>query len=262
MVLKDNKFLVTGAASGIGKALVLALIEQGASVVALDLNQEALLALEKETDKKKLKTKVLDITDKKATTEIATEYMDIDGIINNAGIIQPFLRVGELDYKAIERVMQVNFYGTLYLTKAFLPHLLKRPEGYIINVSSMGGFLPVPGQGIYGASKAAVKLFTEALYAELRDTNVHVSIVFPGATNTNITKNSNVTAPKDTTATNYSLTSPEEAARKIIRGILKNKSRIFTGKDSRSMDFLYRISPTFATNLIARKMKSLLGGIE
>ncbi|WP_252629481.1 SDR family oxidoreductase, partial [Enterobacter sp. JH539] len=90
--------------------------------------------------------------------------------INNAGIIQPFVKIDQLGYEVVERVFNVNFYGTLYMTKTFLPHLLTRPEAHIVNVSSMGGFLPVPGQTIYGASKAAVKLFTEGLHSELADT--------------------------------------------------------------------------------------------
>src|SRR5690606_11676546 len=98
-------------------------------------------------------------------------------------------------YDAIDRVMNVNFYGTLYMTKAFLPHFLERKEAHIVNLSSMGGFLPVPGQSVYGASKAAIKILTEGLYAELLETPVNVSVVFPGATNTNITKNSDVKTP-------------------------------------------------------------------
>ena len=82
------------------------------------------------------------------------------------------MTVEDLDYATIERVLNVNLMGTIYLVKAFLPHLKARPEAHIANVSSMGGFLPVPGQVMYGASKAAVKLLTEGLYAELLDTNV------------------------------------------------------------------------------------------
>jgi short-subunit dehydrogenase len=95
-----------------------------------------------------------------------------------------------LPYDAIERVLNVNLYGVIYMTKAFLPHLLTRPEAHIVNVSSMGGFFPVPGQSLYGASKAAVKLLTEGLYSELIDTNVRVTAVFPGAIATNISQNS------------------------------------------------------------------------
>src|SRR5699024_1543881 len=94
---------------------------------------------------------------------ILERFGSIDGIINNAGIIQPMSPVAELGYALIDRVMAVNFYGVVYMTKTFLPHLLSMPEAHIVNTSSMGGFLPVPGQTIYGASKAAVKLFTEGL---------------------------------------------------------------------------------------------------
>lgn len=155
--------------------------------------------------------------------------------------------------------MNVNFYGTLYMTKAFLPHLLERPEAYIVNVSSMGGFLPVPGQSIYGASKAAVKLFTEGLYAELLDTNVHVSVVFPGATKTHITENSGVKAPTmPGRGQSFQMLSAANAAAIIVTGIEKNSPQIFTGKDSRLMNRLYRINPIYATKLIAKQMKALL----
>ncbi|OMF28233.1 SDR family NAD(P)-dependent oxidoreductase [Paenibacillus sp. FSL H8-0259] len=113
------------------------------------------------------------------------QHGKVDGIINNAGIIHPFLKVNELEYDKIKLVMDINFYGTLYMVKSFLPYLLKRPVVHIANVSSMGGFLPVPGQTIYGASKAAVKLLTEGLRAELKDTNVKVTLVFPGGVSTN-----------------------------------------------------------------------------
>ncbi|MCA9331207.1 SDR family NAD(P)-dependent oxidoreductase, partial [Candidatus Saccharibacteria bacterium] len=152
----------------------------------------------------------------------------------------------------------VNFYGTLYMTKAFLPSLLKRSEAHIVNVSSMGGFLPVPGQSVYGASKAAVKLLTEGLYDELLQTSVHVSLVFPGATATNITHNSGVDMKTPAGSGGYSMLSPDAAAKIIVNGIERNKPQIFTGRDSKLMNLLYRLSPVYATKLIARQMKSLL----
>ena len=97
-----------------------------------------------------------------------TRFGAVDGLIHCAGIIQPFVKVKDLDHAAIDRVFNINWWGTLNLNRAFLPVLLARPAGHIVNVSSMGGFLPVPGQAVYGASKAAVKLLTEALYAECR----------------------------------------------------------------------------------------------
>lgn len=268
MKLDGKTILVTGAGSGIGKELVLALLGKGAKVAAVDMHEETLKELVtfvgKDADK--VTTHVANISDKKTVgalpKDVIAKQGEIDGIINCAGIIQPFVRINDLEYDAIERVMNVNFYGTLYMVKSFLPELLKRPEAYIVNVSSMGGFLPVPGQSIYGASKAAVKLMTEGLYAELADTNVHVSVVFPGATATNITTNSGMKipdAPKDgKKAQEFPMLSAGECAAQIVRGMENNKMQIFTGKDSNMMNKLYRLNPVFATNLIAKQMKSLL----
>lgn len=265
MKLDGKTILVTGAGSGIGKELVLALLGKGAKVAAVDMHEETLgeLVAFVGKDADKVSTHIANISDKKTVEALPKDVIakqgEIDGIINCAGIIQPFVRINDLEYDAIERVMNVNFYGTLYMIKSFLPELLKRPEAYIVNVSSMGGFLPVPGQSIYGASKAAVKLMTEGLYAELADTNVHVSVVFPGATATNITTNSGMEIPKQSANTKeFPMLPASECATQIISGMEKNKLQIFTGKDSNMMNKLYRLNPVFATNLIAKQMKSLL----
>lgn len=268
MKIHDKTFVVTGAGGGIGSELVLGILARGGRVAAVDLKQEALDALKEKANSDKLSLHALNITDKEAVQALPKAVIEaqgqVDGIINCAGIIQPFTKINELEYDAIERVMNVNFNGTLYMTKEFLPFLLTCPEAHIVNVSSMGGFLPVPGQSIYGASKAAVKLMTEGLYAELLDTPVHVSVVFPGATATNITKNSNVGGPSLDDASDSqkkmaaNMLSPDKAAKTILDGIEANKPQIFTGKDSRLMNRLYRINPVSATKLIAKQMKSLL----
>jgi len=268
MKVADTVFVVTGAGGGIGGELVLALLERGARVAAVDLRKESLRDIQKRAGvhDEQLSLHPLDITDKKAVAKLPEIVIDahgsVDGVINCAGVIQPFVKVNDLDYDAVERVMNINFYGTLYVTKSFLPHLLQRPEAYIANVSSMGGFLPVPGQSVYGASKAAVKLLTEGLYAELLDTPVHVSVVFPGATATDITKNSQVKTPgadgADTAKMTAKTLAPDKAATIILDGIEKNKPQIFTGSDSRFMNKLYRLRPEFATRFIAKQMKALL----
>jgi short-subunit dehydrogenase len=268
MKVQDKVIVVTGGGSGIGRELVLNLLSTGASVAAVDINESALQeTLELAGDKGvKLSTHVVDITHKDAVAKLPeqaiSEHGAVDGLINNAGIIQPFFRVGDLDYAAIERVMNVNFFGTLYVTKAFIPHLLERPEAHIVNVSSMGGFLPVPGQSVYGASKAAVKLLTEGLHSELLNTNVRVTVVFPGAIATNIAANSGLGQSLE--AEHGSGQRPIEplaagkAAQIIIAGMEQNRYRILVGSDSKFMDFLYRVSPKQAANLIFRQMKSLL----
>lgn len=269
MNVQNKVFLVTGAGGGIGSELALELLKRGAKVAAVDLRNESLQALKKRAGDraKSLSTHAINITDRDAVAKlpkaVITKHGAIHGVVNCAGIIQPFVKVNDLNFDVIERVMSVNFYGTLYMTKAFLPHLLKKREAHIVNVSSMGGFLPVPGQSVYGASKAAVKLLTEGLYAELLDTNVHVSVVFPGATNTKITENSDVKTPSVKNAGTADLSArmlpADQAARIIVDGIEKNKPQIFTGSDSKLMNRLYRLNPISATKLIAKQMKSLLG---
>jgi NAD(P)-dependent dehydrogenase (short-subunit alcohol dehydrogenase family) len=268
MKVQNKVIVVTGGGNGIGRELVLNLLAKGARVAAIDINESAL----RETvdlmgsQKDRLSTHVVNITDKDAVAalpeQIIQKHGAVDGLINNAGIIQPFVRVNDLDYAAIERVMNVNFYGALYMTKAFLPHFLKRPEAHITNVSSMGGFLPVPGQSIYGAAKAAVKLLTEGLHSELKNTNVKVTVVFPGAIGTNIAANSGVgiTLPADSGSKQRSIKTlaPSKAAQIIVEGIEKNAYRVFAGSDSAFMDFIYRVSPERAANFIFKQMESLL----
>ena len=207
----------------------------------------------------------VDITDRAAVEalpdQVADALGDVDGIVNVAGIIQPFVRLADLDYDVIERVMNVNLFGTIHVVKAFLPGLLERPVAHVANVSSMGGFLPVPGQTIYGASKAAVKLMTEGLYAELRETNVAVSLVFPGAVKTEITANSGVATPGGPAAAQDSklpMTSVDDAGTMIVDGIEADRFHVYVGKDARVMNLLNRLVPRQSTHLIQRQMKSLL----
>ena len=266
MKVKNKVFVVTGGGGGIGGALIETLLNRGAKVAAVDMRQEFLDKLKDRlgTKSENLSLHALSITDKNAVAKLPAEVIkaqgSIDGLINCAGIIQPFVKVNDLDYEAIDRVMNVNFFGTLYMTKSFLPELLKRPEAHIVNISSMGGFLPVPGQSVYGASKAAVKLFTEGLFAELQDTNVKVTVVFPGATQTDISKNSGVKGPEMPTddQKKIPMLTAMQAAKIIIDGVESNKPQIYTGKDSKSMNLLYRLNPVYATKLIAKQMASLL----
>jgi len=263
--INGKVIVVTGAGGGIGGALASALVDKGAKVAMLDLSTDDMEQIKAGHEHSQdFSIHQLDITDREAVKRlpqaIIKQHGQVDGLINCAGIIQPFVKVNDLDFETVEKVMNVNFYGTLNMTKAFLPHLLDRPDAHIVNVSSMGGFLPVPGQSVYGASKAAVKLLTEGLYAELLDTNVNASVVFPGATDTDITKNSGVETPGEAAAEqqNFPMLSADEAAQIIVAGIEKNKPRILTGKDSKLMNKLYRLAPTSATKLITKQMGSLL----
>jgi NAD(P)-dependent dehydrogenase (short-subunit alcohol dehydrogenase family) len=266
MKIQNKVIVVTGGAKGIGRELVLNLLSRGAMVAAVDIDEAALqeTASLAGVNKQNLSTFVVNITKKTDVealpAQVIAKHGAVDGIINNAGIIQPFVRLNDLGYEAIQRVIDVNFYGTLFMTKAFLPYLLKRPEGHIANISSMGGFLPVPGQTIYGASKAAVKLLTEGLHSELLNTNIHVTIIFPGAIGTNIAVNSGVTGSiKIEKGQSTMKTLPaNKAARIIIDGIEQNRYRILVGSDARFMDFISRLNPESAARFIYNQMKSLL----
>jgi len=267
MKIEGKVFVVTGAGNGMGREIALLLLEKGACVAAVDLNESAL----KETVARageashRLSTHVLNITDREAVFALPDAVIQghgaVDAIINNAGIVQPFVKINDLELADIERVFKVNLWGVVYMTKAFLPHLLKRPEAYIANVSSMGGFLPVPGQTAYGASKAAVSLFTDGLHSELMNTNVHVSTIFPGAIETNITANSGVKIELGDVSKDRSrmkMTTARDAARMIVDGIEKNRYHILVGQDARMMDTIRRLSPERAARFIYSQMRSLL----
>lgn len=262
MKANGKNIVVTGGGSGVGRELVLQLLAKGATVFAVDINLDALnetVRIAGNSDK--LHVYKVDISDREAISSFAQEVIDkhknVDGIINNAGIIQPFIHVNELEMDRIERVMNINFYGTLYMIKAFLPHLLKRPEAHIVNVSSMGGFLPVPGQSVYGASKAAVKLLSEGLSSELADTNVKVSVIIPGGIATDIKKNSDISNKVSAENSNTSMIlTPKKAAERIIVAMEKKKLRSYIGKDCKTMNFLYKLNSTLAMNMINKVMKA------
>lgn len=264
MKVNGKTIVVTGGGAGMGRELVLELAKRGARVAAVDINKEAVLETARlaPESKEKISTHVVNITEREAIEKLVDEVKEfhgtVDGIINNAGIIQPFIDVNDLGYDKIEQVMNVNFYGTLYMVKSFLPELLKRPEAHILNVASMGGFLPVPGQSIYGASKAAVKLMTEGLHSELTDTNVGVTISFPGAIKTNIMQNSKVErkATTDTSGKEYKLTLADDAAKIMIDAIESNAYRVMVGNDAKMMDRMYRVMPKKAAAIIAGKLKN------
>jgi short-subunit dehydrogenase len=256
--------VVTGAGSGMGREIALELLRRGARVAAVDMSEarlkETAALASSRTDA--LATFVVNVTDRSAVEALPQQVVDrfgsVDAIINCAGIIQPFVRLNELDYAAVDRVFDVNWRGTLYMTKTFLPWLLKRPEGHVVNISSMGGFLPVPGQTAYGASKAAVKLMTEGLHSELEGTGVGVTVVFPGGVATNISANSGVTIAATAETTQRKIYPADQAARDIIDGMERNRFRVLVGPDAKLLDRLYRLSPRRAAAFIAGQMKDLL----
>jgi len=266
MRVNGKVIVVTGGGSGMGREMVLELLRRGARVAAVDISAEGLartLELAGENHAR-VSTHVVNIAERAAVEAlpeaVIAAHGAVDGLINNAGIIQKFITFNELTIDEIERVMHINYYGAIFVTKAFLPHLLKRPEGHIVNISSMGGFLPVPGQTIYGSSKAAIKLFTEGLNSELKATAVRVTVVFPGAIDTNITVNSGLMtqAERDNLKSAYKMTTADVAARTILDGMEKDSYRVLVGNDAKMMDIYSRLMPEKAAALIYKNMKNLI----
>jgi NAD(P)-dependent dehydrogenase (short-subunit alcohol dehydrogenase family) len=251
-------WVVTGAGSGMGRELTLELLRRGGRVAAVDLEAGHLAETAALADAgDRLSTHVLNVTDRAGVealpAAVVAAHGAVDGLVNNAGIIQPFVPVADLDEEAIARVMEVNFYGALWMVRAFLPLLRARPEAHIANVSSMGGFFPFPGQTIYGASKAAVKLLTEGLYAELLGTGVRVSVIMPGAVDTAITENSGVDQP-DVEEGSARMTSADKAARTIADGIEHDRLHIYVGPDARLMSLAIKVAPRLAIRFVQQQM--------
>lgn len=267
MKVAGKVIAVIGGGNGIGREVVFELLRRGAKVFAVDIREESLKETADQADAgDRLVTATLDVTDQEAVEALPTQVVDafgeVDGVIIVAGIIQPFVKLHELDDDVIRRVIDVNLYGTIHAIRAFLPELLRRPVAHIATFSSMGGFLPVPGQTVYGASKAAVKLMTEGLYAELLDTPVGVSVVMPGAVATDISANSGVDAPAASQSGKRSrmpMTSAQDAARITVDGIEADDLYIHVGRDSRLMGLAVRLAPRRAIHLIRRQMKALIG---
>ena len=252
--------VVTGAGSGIGRALALELASEGASLALCDWNGAALeeTAQLLEPSGAKVWSQTLDVSRLESVRGFAEGTLQafgaVDIVVNNAGMTLMLNSIEKTDYADFERVLNVNFWGVLYGTREFLPHLRKRPEAALVNVASIFSTSAYPYQGPYTASKFAVRGFTEALRQELQGSSVTVSVVMPGGIRTNIVRNieSGNTAGKEKFARNFdrsAITSAESAARQIVDGIRDKKRRILIGKDARLMDALVRLFPDNYENL-------------
>lgn len=262
MRVENKVFAVTGAGNGMGREVALQLVRRGARVAAIDVNEDALAqtkALAIEPDR--VSTHRGDVTDAGSTEAlpeaIAGVHGDVDGLVNIAGIIHRFVPSAQLSQAEAERVFNVNYWGTVNMCRAFLPGLLKRPEASVTNMSSLSALVAFAGQTLYGASKGAVKQYTEGLYQELRGQNVEVSAIYPGNISTEISKNSGVSM-LDSGGQKVRSTTPRAAGRAIVDGIEHGRFRILVGRDAKMLDVLVRLAPRWTTDLIAKQMASVL----
>ena len=249
----DRVAVVTGAGSGIGRALALDLAARGARLELSDVNASGVAAT---ADRclalgAKAQHHVLDVADRAAVDAHAAQVMDahgrVDLVVNNAGVSMtgPVL---DLTLDEIEWIMGINFWGVVHGTKAFLPHLVANRGAHLVNISSIFGMIAVPGQAAYNASKFAVRGFTEALRQEMLTarTGVSVSCVHPGGIKTNIARGGRFAAGVDGGVTaevfdKLARTTPEVAAATILRGVERDKARIFIGPDAFALDGMQRL---------------------
>ncbi len=258
-IRKDSIAVITGAGSGIGRALAARFAAEGVSGIAIaDISTDGLVETEKLIgDKTKVTVHTVDVADREAMAAFADEVIAaherVTHLINNAGVALGG-RVSEVTLDEIEWLMGVNFWGVVHGTKFFLPHLEKEPSAHIVNISSLFGMIAPPGQAAYCASKFAVRGFTEALRHELEGTNIAVSVVHPGGVKTNIANSARVsTGVKLTTEEIEKLrkfqnkllsrTSPERAAEIIVSGIKTRQPRIIVGPDAAILSRIARIFP-------------------
>jgi NADP-dependent 3-hydroxy acid dehydrogenase YdfG len=248
--------VVTGAGSGIGQALAVELGRSGAKLAISDVDTDGLAHTEQllKAIGATVKADRLDVTERDAFIAYAEQVNDhfgkVNQIYNNAGITF-FGDIEISQFKEIERVMDVDFWGVVNGTKAFLPHLIASGDGHVINVSSTFGLYAVPYQAAYSSAKFAVRAFTQALHQEmlLAGHPVKVATVYPGGIKTAFVRN--MTAAErlgdvDDLVKNFDKrlwsTSPEKAARVILDGVRKNRLRILVGPDARIFDLLARIT--------------------
>jgi NAD(P)-dependent dehydrogenase (short-subunit alcohol dehydrogenase family) len=259
----NNKIVViTGAGSGMGRAYALEFARLGARLALNDFDPAGLaqtLGLLKGTQPKAVYSKAFDVGDKDAMYTFAAEVKAQLGsahvIINNAGIASNGLPVWLKDEADYERTMQVNFFGVLYGTRAFLPQLLENGEGAVVNVSSVFGLVGTPETSDYCASKFAVRGFTEALMVELHESPISVHLVHPGGVKTNIAKG---VEGGEEFADKFLKTDPLDVARHVIKCIRSGKQRIVFGHQSfRVWLASWAMSLERRNRLIFKQMKDL-----
>lgn len=248
---------VTGAASGIGRSLATELARQGAHLALCDVDESGLAATVAmcEGSGVKVTSQLLDVADRAAVyawaDQVAGDHAQVNLVVNNAGVALG-ATIEAISYEDLEWLMGVNFWGVVYGTKAFLPHLRRSGEGHIVNISSVFGLISVPSQSAYNAAKFGVRGFTDALRMELEisGTAVSCTTVHPGGIKTNIARNARIDDSARQLAggevdpdrfDRVAMTSPDRAARRILAAVRANKRRVLVGPDAKFIDLLSRL---------------------
>ena len=251
---------ITGASSGIGRALALQAVQEGAKVALSDVNDQELQETKRlcQTHSQDVLTTVVDVSKRSQVNawadEVAEHFGKVNVIINNAGV-NLSASFEEMSQKDFEWVMDIDFWGVVYGCRAFLPHLKKAEWGHVVNISSLFGIISIPNQSAYNAAKFAVRGFSESLRMELEieGASVGVSSIHPGGVNTNIVNNArfgkqvgrsfSVDQQKEFFTKKLAKTTPENAAKDIFTGIKNNTPRVLVGNDAKVLDAIQRVLP-------------------
>jgi NAD(P)-dependent dehydrogenase (short-subunit alcohol dehydrogenase family) len=268
--LRGRVAVVTGAASGIGRALALELAREGAELALSDVDETGLAESARAAEA--LGTRVsferVDVADcaavERHAASVRARHGRVNLVINNAGVGLG-ATIADMSYEDLAWLMDVDFWGVVHGTKAFLPHLRESGEGHVVNVSSVFGLVAVPGQGAYNAAKFAVRGFTECLRQELEleGANVSATCVHPGGIKTAIARKARVLQRPGSPSREemnarfdrLARTSADAAARAILRGVKRNARRVLIGPDARLIDWLQRLLPAAYQRIIVRQAR-------
>ena len=270
--LSDKVVIITGAGSGIGRALALNLARKGSLLALSDVDEAGLaetVDLVKGAGAREVRSDRLDVSDRAAfeayAEAVVAQFGRVNVVINNAGVALSG-DFADLEWRDIDWVLRINLDGVLNGTKAFLPHLIASGEGHVVNLSSLFGLVSMPGQSIYNASKYAVRGLTEALREEMLIARhpVGVTVVHPGGIKTAIARNARTSAKEDQAATakffdeKLAKMTPEKAAEIIVRGIEKNQARVLVGLDAHAVHWFAKLSGSRYQDIIAKVSTKVL----
>jgi short-subunit dehydrogenase len=273
--LRGAAAAVTGAASGIGRALALELAARGCDLALADRDEAGLQTAAAEIGRahsQKITVHRVDVAEPKQIEEFAqaatSAHPGLNIVVNNAGVAL-LGQFSEIDQAQMDWLMNINFWGVVHSTRAFLPHLSRQREAHIVNLSSIFGIIAPPGQTAYAAAKFAVRGFSESLRHELQmaASPIRLSVVHPGGVATNIARNSRTGVGMTDNARraqsierfdSVAKTTPAAAALRIIAGIEKNAPRILIGNDARFMDLLQRFRPATYWAVLARRIEKMV----
>jgi NAD(P)-dependent dehydrogenase (short-subunit alcohol dehydrogenase family) len=271
--LEGKLVAITGAASGMGRSLALECVRRGADVAIVDIDLPGVEQTAATARSSRLGARVdarkLDCGDRDAIYAWAKHVLDAlggaDVIVNNAGVSLS-ASVEKMTDTDFHWLFDINFWGVVHGTRAFLPQLRQKPDAHVVNLSSVFGLIGVPTQSAYCAAKFAVRGFSESLRQEMAGSNVHVSCVHPGGIKTDIVKRGRHyedamgnEADTERAAADFARaarTTADDAARVILRGMLKNSPRILIGSDAVAIDAMARLAPRSYDAIVGRAVKA------